>query len=81
MVSRRGDRPDCPEQPHEKIHRQRRREGSQLSLEAFFLPFGWKLSADTRWLKRADLIPWDELDYPTAFQAPKSFGATAVRRQ
>ena len=33
----------------------------QLSLKDFFLPFGGQLSGDNRWIKLAELIPWDEL--------------------
>ena len=34
----------------------------QLSFEDFFLTFGGKLSADNRWTKLAELIPWNELE-------------------
>ncbi len=34
----------------------------QLSIEDFCLPFGGKLSGDNRWIKLAELIPWDELE-------------------
>jgi hypothetical protein len=40
----------------------RREHRHQLSFEDFFLPFGGKLSGDNRWIKLAELIPWDELD-------------------
>jgi transposase-like protein len=40
----------------------RREPRHQLSFEDFFLPFGGKLSGDNRWIKLADLIPWDELE-------------------
>ena len=45
----------------------RRKDRNQLSFEDFFLPFGGKLSGDNRWIKLAELIPWDELedDCPT----------------
>ena len=41
----------------------------QLSFEDFFLPFGGKLAGDDRWIKLAELIPWDELedDYAAEF--------------
>jgi hypothetical protein len=31
----------------------------QLSVEEFFLPFGGQLSADNRWVKLAQLMPWE----------------------
>jgi IS5 family transposase len=37
----------------------RREHRHQLSLEDYFLPFGGKLSGDNRWIKLADLIPWE----------------------
>jgi hypothetical protein len=31
----------------------------QLAFEDFYLPFGGKLSGDNRWVRLADIIPWD----------------------
>jgi len=55
----------------------RREPRHQLSFEDFFLPFGGKLSGDNRWIKLADLIPWDELEDDYAAQFCKGFGAPA----
>jgi len=55
----------------------RREHRDQLSFEAFFLPFGGKLSGDNRWIKLAELIPWDELEDDYAAQFCKGFGAPA----
>ena len=49
----------------------------QLSLKDFFLPFGGQLSGDNRWIKLAELIPWDELEADDAAQFCKGFGAPA----
>jgi len=49
----------------------------QLSFEYFFLPFGGKLSGDNRWVKLAELIPWEDLEDDYASQFCKSFGAPA----
>ena len=49
----------------------------QLSLEDFFLLFGGQLSGDNRWIKLAELIPWDELDDDYASHFCKGFGAPA----
>ena len=40
----------------------RREHRHQLSFEDFYLPFGGTLSGDNRWIKLAELIPWDELE-------------------
>jgi IS5 family transposase len=47
----------------------RREHRDQLSFKDFFLPFGGQLSGDNRWIKLAELIPWDELedDYASQF--------------
>jgi len=55
----------------------RREPRHQLSFEDFFLPFGGKLSGENRWIKLADLIPWDELEDDYAAQFCKGFGAPA----
>lgn len=34
----------------------------QLTFDTFFLPFGGKLCRENRWVRLADLIPWDEFD-------------------
>ncbi len=43
----------------------------------FFLPFGGQLSGENRWIKLAELIPWDELEDDYASQFCKGFGAPA----
>jgi len=53
----------------------RREHCHQLPFEDFFLPFGGKRSGDNRWIKFADLIPWDELEDNYASQFCKGFGA------
>ena len=55
----------------------RREHRHQLSFEDFFLPFGGKLSSDNRWIKLAELIPWDELEDDYASHFCKGFGAPA----
>jgi hypothetical protein len=55
----------------------RREHRHQLSFEDFFLPFGGKLCGDNRWIKLAELIPWDELEDDYAAHFCKGFGAPA----
>ena len=46
----------------------RRKHRDQLSFKDFFLPFGGQLSGENRWIRLAELIPWDELDDDYASQ-------------
>jgi len=55
----------------------RREHRDQLSFKDFFLPFGGQLSGDNRWIKLAELIPWDELEDDYASHFCKGFGAPA----
>jgi len=55
----------------------RREHRNQLSFQDFFFPFGRKLSGETRWVKLADPIPWDELEDDYAQQFRQGFGAPA----
>jgi hypothetical protein len=57
----------------------RREHRHQLSLVDFFLPFAGKLSGDNRWIKLAEIIPWDELEDRYTPQFCKGFGAPAKR--
>jgi hypothetical protein len=40
----------------------RRQRTNQLKIDDFMLPFGGKLKADNKWVKLAELMPWDEID-------------------
>ena len=31
----------------------------QLGIDEFFLPFGGKLNKDNRWVRTAEIMPWD----------------------
>lgn len=46
-----------------------RKDTDRLSFADVFLTFGKRLLSDNRWIKLAELIPWDELedDYVTQF--------------
>jgi transposase, IS5 family len=55
----------------------RRSSPGQLSIENFYLPFGGKLSADNRWVKLAEIIPWDEFEAEYAAQMSQGMGAPA----
>ena len=55
----------------------RREHRDQLSFKDFFLPFCGQLSGDNRWIKLAELIPWDELEDDYASKFCKGFGAPA----
>ena len=70
---------DCDHicEPTVVFHRYRRERRNQLSFEDFFLPFGGKLCGHNRWIKLAELLPWDELEDANAAQFCKGFGAPA----
>ena len=37
-------------------------KNNQLTIDDFVLPFGGALAPDNRWVVKADLIPWDDID-------------------
>ena len=43
----------------------------------FELPFGGKLSADNRWVRMAQIIPWSEFESEYAANFPTAHGAPA----
>ena len=43
----------------------------------FELPFGGRLSADNRWVRMAQIIPWDEFESEYAANFPTAHGAPA----
>lgn len=49
----------------------------QLSFEDFHLPFSGKLSSQNRWVKLANLIPWQDLEVEYASQFDARLGAPA----
>jgi len=49
----------------------------QLSFENFYLPFGGNLSGENRWVKLAELIPWEKLETTYAEQFSCEMGAPA----
>jgi len=55
----------------------RRPSPGQLSFENFYLPFGGKLSGENRWVKLAELIPWESFESEYAEQFSQTLGAPA----
>ena len=49
----------------------------QLSFENFYLPFGGKLSGENRWVKLAELVPWEQFESEYAKQFSEGQGAPA----
>ncbi|MEM6253372.1 MAG: IS5 family transposase, partial [Cyanobacteria bacterium P01_D01_bin.156] len=49
----------------------------QLSFQDFYLPFGGQLSSENRWVKLAEMIPWDEFESIYASQFSEDMGAPA----
>ena len=58
----------------------RKANRAQLSLEEFFLPFGGKLSAENRWVKIANLMPWDMVEdlYAESFKGETEDGRPPI---
>ena len=50
---------------------------SQLSSEDFYLPFVGKLSGENRWVKLAELVPWEAFEEEYARQFSQTMGAPA----
>jgi hypothetical protein len=53
---------------------------AQLSIEEFSLPFGGRLSKDNRWVKIANLIPWDLVEdlYAKGFKGENTDGRPPI---
>lgn len=59
------------------MYRKRYQSEQQISLEEFYMAFGGRLSKANRWVKLADLIPWDEVEKRYAPQFKSSVGNPA----
>ena len=57
----------------------RTKDGRQLELENFYLPFGGHLNPNNRWVELAQLIPWEEFEekYAEHFAEQQLGGITA----
>jgi hypothetical protein len=55
----------------------KRKDTDQLEFEDFYLPFGGKLRSDNRWVRLAQLIPWEELEEEYASLFSDRMGAPA----
>lgn len=56
----------------------RKRDREQLTLDDYVLPFGGKLKADNRWVKLAEMMPWDMIEDIYAESMSKDNGAPAI---
>ena len=54
-----------------------RKPDGQMTIEDFILPFEGKLKADNRWVKMAEIIPWDEIEGDYADLFPSGTGTVA----
>ena len=50
----------------------RQESSKQLSFEDFYLPFGGHLDPNNRWVRLAELIPWDDFEKSYADQFAQS---------
>ena len=53
----------------------------QLTIEDFFLPFGGKLDTKNRWVKLAEITPWDRIEeyYLQSMSQETGRGAISAR--
>ena len=58
----------------------RKPDRSQIVLEDFYLPFGGRLSANNRWVRTAQLIPWELVEdmYAASFKAENPDGRPPI---
>lgn len=54
-----------------------RRPTNQMLLEDFILPFERKLNANNRWVKLAQIIPWEQIEEDYAKLFPSHTGTVA----
>lgn len=58
----------------------KRSENAQMTLDDFILPFSGKLSAENRWVKLAELMPWDLVEdiYAAKFKNERPDGNVPI---
>ena len=54
-----------------------RKKDNQLTIDDFILPFNGALLADNRWVIKANMIPWDEIEDSYADLFPSNTGNVA----
>ena len=64
-----------------RMYRKRYQPEPQIPLDEFYMAFGGRLSKGNRWVKLADMIPWDEVEkrYAEQFKSPVGNPAYPVR--
>jgi len=62
---------------HDEENMYRLSPQGQLSFENFCLPFGGNLAGDNRWLKLAEIIPWEKFEIEYVEQFSQGQGAPA----
>ncbi len=63
------------------MYRKRYQPEPQIPLDEFYMAFGGRLSKSNRWVKLADMIPWDVVEkrYAEQFKSPVGNPAYPVR--
>ena len=64
-----------------RMYRKHYQPEPQIPLDEFYMAFGGRLSRANRWVKLADMIPWDEVEkrYAEQFKSPVGNPAYPVR--
>jgi len=56
----------------------KKRDRIQITFDEFIIPFGGKLKGDNRWVKLAEMIPWDFIEDVYATKMSEESGAGAI---
>jgi len=75
--AKQGESPETRALWERRMYRKQYQPDPQIPLEEFHMAFGGRLSRENRWVKLADLIPWDEVEKRYAEQFTSTVGNPA----
>ena len=55
-----------------------RDDKEQLSMDEFFMPFGGRLMKDNRWVRLAEMMPWEHIEEIYAQNMSEETGRPAI---
>jgi transposase, IS5 family len=58
-----------------------RKKDNQATIDDYLVPFGGYLLADNRWVIKAKMIPWDEIEGEYADLFPSGTGTVAMMKK
>jgi hypothetical protein len=76
-----GNREKTRKKLADEVSRMYKFPSKQISVTDFGMPLGMKLDPENRWVKKAELIPWDEIElrYAELFKNRKGNVAKPLR--